>query len=109
MTEETKIDLVKQVAQTTETVPDLVETIIEELQKLGALNLFWAPENRSFNEKTTTLEVPKKFMMISPLFKGMVDYIEREGWVGYKDQEGNVRVQAPNLKALAKKIVKYAK
>lgn len=108
MTNETKSYLVKEVVQETNVDSKAVETIIDYLCKNGAINLFWSPENRQIKQ-TNKLEIPKKFHMVSPLFKGIVNYIEREGWVGYADENGNVRIQAPNTKALAKKIVKYAK
>ena len=109
MNEEIKNHLVVEVSQVTETDSKHVETIIDGLIELGAINLFWSPTSRNFKEQEKVLEVPKKFFMVSPLFKGMVNYIERQGWVGYEDQEKNVRIQAPSVKLLAKKIIKYAK
>lgn len=109
MNEEIKDKLVNEVAHSTGCDKNAVETVIDSLIDKGAINLFWMPENREFKAQKTVLEVPQKFFMSSPLFKGMVNYIERQGWVGYEDQDGNVRVQASSVKQLAKKIVKYAK
>jgi len=109
MTEQYQKQLAKEVISASGCSEIEAEGIIKHLLDLGALNLFWSPENRQFKNEGVDLELPESFFMISPLFKGKVNYIARQGWYGYEDEEGNVRVQASSAKQLAKKIVKYAK
>lgn len=110
MQREDKQVLIKEIAANTAiTDPAQIESVLDHLIEVGALNLFWTAPNRNFTAESTDLELPQKFYMASPLFKGMVTYVSREGWVGYQDEERNVRIQASNKRQLAKKIAKYAK
>ena len=109
MTEQYQQELAKEIIGTVACSEIEAHSIIKHLLDLGALNLFWSPENRQFKAEDKQLELPQFFYMVSPLFKGKVTYVERQGWYGYQDEDDNVRVQASSKKQLAKKIVKYAK
>lgn len=109
MKEQDKQELIQLITESTKLPQIEVETIVNSLSGLDALNMFWCAPNRKLKIGNTTVKVPEKFFMVSPLFKGMVTFVQREGWCGYEDENGNVRVQASNTNGLAKKIVKYAK
>lgn len=85
------------------------QQIIEKLDELGALNDFWVPQQIKDSDRTSPASVPQRFLMVSPLFQGEVTLIERDGWYGYEDENGEIRLQAKTLFKLSKKVKRYAK
>lgn len=82
----------------------VIYKVVEELDKVNALNSLWLLDD----EKTEVEnKPPSSFYMVSPLFQGKVLYVNKGSWVGYTDDDGNVRLQAKNDRLLMKKILKY--
>ncbi len=90
---------------------DLYEIILT-LDKIGALNENWDGEKKkepSESSQTTDGKLPKSFYMVSPMFQGNVSYTTHGEYIGYKDDNNNVRIFAKSEKDLLKKVKKYKK
>lgn len=92
-----------------ELTDDVVYNIISELDKMNALNKTLETSNKGIESERPSKGLPATFNMISPLWKGKVTLIQKEGFYGYKDSEGNVRLHATTERDLMKKVAKYNK
>lgn len=93
-----------------ELTDDVIYNIISELDKMNALNEnLESTPNKGLIEERPAKGLPTTFNMISPLWKGKVTLIQKEGFYGYKDSEGNVRLHAATERDLLKKVAKYNK
>lgn len=61
------------------------------------------------NKKNQNFNCPETFFMVSPLWQGKVNLIKKEDFVGYEDEYKKIRLHAPNLQLLAKRVQKYMK
>lgn len=92
---------------------DLYEIILT-LDKIGALNDNWDGEKKQESSEPSTNsdnsnKLPKSFHMVSPMFQGNVSYATHGEYIGYKDDNGNIRIFAKSEKDLLKKVKKYKK
>lgn len=92
-----------------ELTDDVVYNIITELDKMNAFGKTLEQSAKGIDSERPAKGLPQSFNMISPLWKGHVTLMQKEGFYGYKDSEGNVRLHAPTERDLMKKVVKYNK
>jgi hypothetical protein len=88
---------------------DVAYDVLSYLDQLGALVKEWNDESALPKAEKPSNGLPESFNMVSPMWQGHVKLCTREGFVGYQDGEGNMRVFDKTERGLAKKIVKYRK
>ncbi len=88
---------------------DIIYDIITNLDKLGALAKEWNANTESTKDEKPQSGLPQSFNMVSPMWQGYVTLVTREGFFGYQDGEGNVRLFDKTEKGLSRKILKYRK
>lgn len=88
---------------------DVLYDIISELDKLGALAKTWEFQANGILPKDEKPKsgLPQTFNMVSPMWSGKVSLVQRENFIGYQDDNQNVRIYGKSEKDVLKKITKY--
>ena len=108
-----KFILQDRIKETLSSIPEsTLYEVITALDKIGALNPEWngeAPKTKDEIATQAVNKLPKSFSMVSPMFQGTVYYTTQGEYIGYKDENDNLRIFAKSEKDLMKKVKKYSK
>jgi hypothetical protein len=99
-----------------------LSVILQQLDKLNALNDNWTENNNSTintntdninnstekSEKLSKNKLPQSFHLKTPLFQGQVHLSIDEGMFCYRDDYDNIRLYDKTEKGLLKKVQKYS-
>lgn len=108
---------------TTEIDDQTLSNILQQLDKLNALNDNWVEqvgeekqkkenhplvENDDLSKNSNNNKLPKTFYLKTPLYQGQVYLSIENGGFCYKDDYDNIRLYDRTDKGLLKKVKKYS-